>query len=165
MKTLVVYSSQSGNTRKLAEALYDSLEGEKTLRPVADAPPAADYDLVALGFWLQGGKPDSAATAYIRRMGGTDLFLFATHGAAANSPHVQDAMAHARDQATGARVRGSFSCQGAVAPMVLEKAAQKDPPPVWLKDAASAGGHPNAEDVRNLRKAFWETCGRLYRNH
>jgi flavodoxin len=31
MKTLVVYSSKTGNTRKLADAVFEALPGEKTL--------------------------------------------------------------------------------------------------------------------------------------
>jgi flavodoxin len=31
MKTLIVYSSQTGNTRKLAESVYAALPGEKEI--------------------------------------------------------------------------------------------------------------------------------------
>ena len=31
MKSLVVYSSQTGNTRKLAEAVFEMLSGDKAL--------------------------------------------------------------------------------------------------------------------------------------
>ncbi len=31
MKTLVVYSSKTGNTKKLASAVYESLKGEKEI--------------------------------------------------------------------------------------------------------------------------------------
>ena len=33
MKSLVVYSSQTGNTRKLAEAVFEALPGEKASIP------------------------------------------------------------------------------------------------------------------------------------
>ena len=50
MKSLVVYSSKSGNTRKLAEAVYAYLSGEKDIAAMADAPDPADYSFVAAGF-------------------------------------------------------------------------------------------------------------------
>ena len=45
MKSLIVYSSQSGNTQKLAQAVYDSLTGPKEMYAVGEAPDPADYDL------------------------------------------------------------------------------------------------------------------------
>ncbi len=45
MKSLIVYSSQSGNTQKLARAVYESLTGPKEMYAVAEAPDPADYDL------------------------------------------------------------------------------------------------------------------------
>ena len=45
MKSLIVYSSQSGNTKKLAQAVYESLTGEKEMVAVAEAPDPAGYDL------------------------------------------------------------------------------------------------------------------------
>ncbi len=57
MKSLIVYASQSGNTKKLATAVYDSLEGEKELCDVDQVPSGnLAYDLVAVGFWLQAGN-------------------------------------------------------------------------------------------------------------
>ncbi len=36
MKTLVTYMSQTGNTKKIAEAIYGELEGEKDIKPIAE---------------------------------------------------------------------------------------------------------------------------------
>lgn len=126
MKSLVVYSSKSGNTRKLAEALYNHLSGEKELCAMADAPDPAGYNFVALGFWLQGGQPDPDSQAYLAKLEeGQDLYLFATHGAATNSPHVRNAMNSAKAIAGKAHIIATFSCPGQVSEKVLEMAAKK----------------------------------------
>ena len=101
MKSLIVYSSQSGNTQKLAQAVYETLTGEKEMYTVSEAPDPAGYDFVALGFWLKTGKPDPKSTEYIGKIGKKPLFLFATHGAAAGSDHALKAMNHARSLAPG----------------------------------------------------------------
>lgn len=150
MKSLVVYSSQSGNTQKLAEAAYAALPGEKELMSVDEAPEPEGYDCVAVGFWLQAGKPDPKAAAYLARVKNTRLFLFATHGAAAGSAHARKAMDHARGLAPDASVIGTFSCQGEVNPKVLDKIRAKDPQPPWIQDAPGAVGHPGAEDIARL---------------
>ncbi len=67
MKSLVVYSSKSGNTKKLAEAVYKYLTGEKELCAVADAPDPSGYNFVAVRFWLQKGQPDPDSQAFEKR--------------------------------------------------------------------------------------------------
>ena len=151
MKSLIVYSSQSGNTRKLAQAVHAALPGPKEIYPVAEAPDPADYDFVALGFWLQAGKPDPKSAEYLGRIGKKSLFLFATHGAAAGSDHALSAQEAARSLAPAADMVGTYSCQGEVNPKVLEKAKSKPEPPVWIADADDAIGHPDAADIEVLK--------------
>lgn len=151
MKSLVVYSSQSGNTKKLAETVCQHLPNGALMCQVDDAPDPAGYDLVALGFWLQGGKPDPKSTAYLERLKGhKKIFLFATHGANPVSDHAQNAMAQARSLAQGAIVSGTFSCFGEVNPKVLEKVKTKPEPPAWIDDATDAVGHPDQSDLDRL---------------
>ena len=153
MTSLVVYSSQKGNTRKLAETIYEELAGEKEIYPVAHAPAPEGYDMVYVGFWLKAGKPDPDSSEYLEKFGtGAPLFLFGTHGAAAGSDHVKNAVEHARAIAKDAAVKGVFTCPGEVDPAVLEKVKQRSEPPEWIKDAPQAAGHPDDEDLVALRK-------------
>lgn len=151
MKTLVVYSSQGGNTRKLAETAFARLAGDKEIKPVAEAPDPAGYDVVVVAFWFQGNQPDPASQGYLKKCtGARRLFLLATHGAAADSDSARMGMNKARELAAGADIVGTFSCQGEVAAQALATAANKNPPPPWLKDADGAKGHPNNDDLYNL---------------
>lgn len=150
MKTLVVYSSQTGNTQKLAQAVHDLLGGERTLCPVGEAPDPAGFDLVVLGFWFQAGKPDPKSTAYLGKIDETNLFLVATHGAATNSDHAVKGMEQAEAMAPSANILGTFHCQGEVNPAFLEKARKKQPPPPWIGNAPEAAGHPDTTDLERL---------------
>ena len=154
MKALIVYSSQSGNTRKLAQSIYESLSMEKNMLPIEEALKPGEDEVLFLGFWLQGGKPDPKTAEYLAKVGKARLFLFATHGAAGNSKHAQDALAHAKSLAPSASFIGQFSCQGEVNPKVLEKVSKKSPPPPWIQDADGAVGHPDAQDESDLRAAI-----------
>jgi flavodoxin I len=157
MKTLIVYSSQTGNTEKLAKTVKDLLKGEKTFCPVAEAPDPRGFDLIALGFWLQAGKPDPNSATYLAKINRANLFLFATHGAAADSAHAHGAMEHARSLAPSARIVGTFSCQGEVNAAVLEKARAKEPQPPWIGDADTATGHPDRSDLERLTETLQAT--------
>jgi flavodoxin len=152
MKSLVVYSSQTGNTKKLAEAILLTIEGDKSIYRIDEAPDPAEFDLVCIGFWLMAGKPDPKSQEYLNKIKTQKLFLFATHGASSTSQHAQNAMTTAKNMTPEADIIGSFSCPGEVNPKVLEKVKAKPEPPVWLDDAPQAVGHPNEEDLANLTK-------------
>ena len=155
MKHLVVYSSQGGNTRKLAESAFSRLLEDKDIKAVSEAPDPAGYDVVIVGFWFQGGQPDAAGQAYLKKCTNVGkLFLMATHGAATESDQTKMGMNKARELAKGANIVGTFSCQGEVPEKVIESAANKDPQPPWLGDAESAKGHPDNDDLYNLSVAL-----------
>jgi len=150
MNSIIVYSSQTGNTKKLADTIYQTLPDEKTICKIEDAPDPSGFDLVCLGFWLMAGKPDPKSQEYLKKISNQKLFLFATHGASSQSQHVQQAMDTARKMAGDAEIIGSFNCPGEVNPKVLEKASAKPEQPVWLKDAPEAKGHPDDHDLERL---------------
>jgi len=155
MKSLIVYSSQSENTKKLADAIYKNLDGGKDIFPVDEAPSTEGYDLTFVGFWLMAGKPDPKSSEYLEKTGKDDrLFFFATHGAAAGSDHVKNAVNQATGLTNGSEIAGVFTCQGEVNPNVLEKVKQKPEPPVWINDADAAVGHPDEKDIAALIQAI-----------
>ena len=52
MKTLIVYSSKTGNTRKVAEAIHAVLPAGTDIFPVSEAPEPDAYDFVVVGYWV-----------------------------------------------------------------------------------------------------------------
>ncbi len=152
MKSLIIYSSKSGNTKKLADAVESFLPGEKICKSVEEKPGTEGFDLICLGFWFQAGKADPKATELLQGLKAqhTPLFIFATHGAAVDSEHARNGMKKAAELAARCRVIGTFNCQGEVSPGVLAKAQGMDQPPPWIKDAPQAVGHPNDGDIIRL---------------
>jgi flavodoxin len=153
MKTIIIYSSQTGNTLKLAKHIEKTLQGNDAMYAIDDAPVPGEKDIIFLGFWLQAGKPDMKTQQYLKQVKKQKLFLFCTHGAAVLSEHAQNGMKAAREMAPDADILGSFNCQGEVNPKVLEKAGSKPTPPIWLKDAPDAQGHPDDKDLDSLTSA------------
>lgn len=154
MKHLIVYSSNSGNTKKLAEEIFRQLPDDKDIKPVANAGDPAGYDVICVGFWFKGGQPDPSSQEFLKKCGHAKVFLFATHGAAAGSEHARMGMNKAIDLTGGATIAGTFSCPGEVPEKVIETASGKDPQPPWLKDAPAAKGHPNGNDFMSLSEAL-----------
>ncbi|MFC1978144.1 flavodoxin family protein [Chloroflexota bacterium] len=50
MKILVAYMSKSGNTKKVAEAIFEEISDEKELKTVDEVDSIAGYELTFLGF-------------------------------------------------------------------------------------------------------------------
>lgn len=154
MKALVVYSSKTGNTKKLAEALYSAVQFEKKIVSIADNPDPTEYDFVAVGFWLQEGQPDSATVDFLPKIGRKEVFLFTTHCAANNSDHAKNALKKAKELAAPARICAVFSCLGEASEKILEQASKENPQPSWLTDAPGAKGHPDEDDIRQFIHLF-----------
>ena len=52
MKSIVVYSSLTGNTKMVGEAIAEVLAPNCDIYKVEDNPDITGYDLVVVGFWV-----------------------------------------------------------------------------------------------------------------
>jgi len=89
MKAIVVYYTQTGNTKKIAEDIVDGLGEagtEAVLASIREVDPRKDlaaYDLIGLGSPVMILKEPSNVTAFIsamRQVDGKHGFAFCTHG-------------------------------------------------------------------------------------
>jgi flavodoxin len=160
MKTLLVYSSRTGNTETVARAVFETLPEPREIHAVAEAPPAEGYDFVVLGFWVDKGRPDEQAARYMATVRGKVVGLFGTLGAAPDSEHGLECVRRATEMAAGAnRVLGTFLCRGRIAPEVvaaMERHASDIHPmtPERIARIREAEGHPDETDLRNAREFF-----------
>ena len=60
MKTLVIYDSVHGNTRKIAEAIGEAVSGEVKVQRAGevDASRLKEFDLLFVGAPTHGGRPN-----------------------------------------------------------------------------------------------------------
>jgi len=80
MKVLVTYYSQTGNTEKVARAIYEAVTAQKEMKPVAQAA-AAGYDLVFCGFPVQAHSVPGKMAEFVKGLPkGQKTAFFATHG-------------------------------------------------------------------------------------
>lgn len=89
MKSLVIFYSQTGNTKIIAQAIRDGIEavtGQCDLKHIRDAKPEdwLDYDLVGVGCPIWGACPTTNLLCHIGDLppeaAGTHSFFFCTHG-------------------------------------------------------------------------------------
>jgi flavodoxin/NAD-dependent dihydropyrimidine dehydrogenase PreA subunit len=97
MKCIVIYFSQTGNTEKIAQAIFKGVRliaGHCDILPIKEANPKRlyEYDLIGVGSPVQDQEPPNV-TAFIhnlRFVGGKHAFSFCTHGTMGYvfNPHV-----------------------------------------------------------------------------
>ena len=79
MKILVTYSSKTGNTKKLAEGIYEGLgEMEKEILPMSEVKSLDAYDTVLAGYWVDKGGANEEAAAFLKEISGKKVGVFAT---------------------------------------------------------------------------------------
>ena len=79
MKALVLYSSETGRTKKLAEAVLSVLPANTDFLPMEEAPESFDdYDIVFAGIWFLNLKLDEKSRSLLPRLKAKKVALFAT---------------------------------------------------------------------------------------
>jgi len=83
MNACVLYFSQTGNTRKFAEAISDSLKIPAVFDITATEPSVVDdFDVIILGTPVHGFNPSKEALAFVERLpegNGKWAILFCTY--------------------------------------------------------------------------------------
>ena len=171
MNVLVTYFSQSGNTEKIAKAIYEEAAkaNKADLKKLADITPGdvAGYDVVFIGSPLHAGSlaaPVKECLGVLQASSGQKMAGFITHFAPAYPDQDMDKFAEpikAACKEKGIEYMGCFDCQGALAES-MHAAVQKK---LNMSDEQWAGmvkqmtGRPNEEDVTNAKACAKDVLG------
>ena len=162
MKALVAYYSETGNTKKLAQAIYDSLVIDKEMKPVQEAKNTAGYDIIFSGFPVQAHSVPPKAMNFITRLSkGQKVAFFSTHGSLRGGILPRQAFEHAVSLAVNANVLGHFGCRGQVKAEVLDALMKKLEHEAWVNEAQSAAGHPDEHDLADAKSFAAEMMAKI----
>jgi len=149
---LVAYYSLTGNTKKIAEAIFEALPQPKTIKPMADVQSLAEYDLIFAGFPVQSHSVPYKAERFLQSIPkGKKIALFSTHGSLTGSRLSREAIEHAVVVSSQAKLISTFSCRGKVSAQALEVLSRSPEHEAWVDMAASASTHPNEHDLEEAR--------------
>ena len=83
MKACILYFSQTGNTKKLAETIAEALEIDAVFDITLTEPTVVnDYEVIVLGTPVHGFSPSAESVAYVGKLpqgNGKQAALFCTH--------------------------------------------------------------------------------------
>ena len=151
-RTLVTYFTLTGNTKLVAEAIYEALPGEKEIRPMAEAGDLSPFGLIFAGFPVHSHSAPYRAEIFLKSIpAGKKVALFSTHGSVTGSRLSKEALEHASVLISTARLLGTYSCRGKVSMQALEVLMRSPEHEAWADMAASAATHPDAHDLEEAR--------------
>lgn len=165
MRYSIVYSSNTGNTRRLAEEIKKQLPaGELVYCGALDAA-ALQAEVLFVGFWTDKGSCDEKVAELLKQADGKTVYLFGTAGFGQSQQYFDQILARVRENLpAGAVYGGGFMCQGRMPQAVrsrYEAMQAKEPENARYKmlienfDAALA--HPNADDLE-AATAWAKSC-------
>ena len=153
MSYAIVFSSKTGNTRQLADALHASLPQEACCYFGGPASAALEADTLYVGFWTDKGHADETLTAFLQQLHGKQVFLFGTAGFGGDPAYFErilDAVQQAL--APDNTVFGRYMCQGKM-PMSVRQRYEQMNQTQLLENFDRALSHPDADDLARLVQA------------
>ena len=160
MNSLVVFSSLTGNTEKIARAIYDSMKFKKDIVSINEDFKLEQYDLIAIGYWVNKGTCDEKVEEIISSIHNKKIILFGTLGAKDSGNYYEKI----KDRVEGLinkdnEIIGHFLCQGKINERlterykeILKKNSTDEHIIEQLKNHEEASKHPNNEDIENVKK-------------
>lgn len=160
MSYAIVYSSQTGNTKMLAEAIRAVLPREDCIYFGPPSPEALKASFLYVGFWTDRGTCDARTAAFLKSLTSQKVFLFGTAGFGVSQDYFDKILQRACENLPKtAAVSGSYLCQGKMPLSVRQRyeALQQSPTPppniaMLLENFDRALQHPNEEDLQKLQE-------------
>lgn len=160
MKTLIAYSSKTGNTKKVGEAVLKAFPNGE-IRDISEVDHL-DYELIVVGTWIDKSTADTKALKFIETIKDKKTAFFYTLGAYPDSAHATDCTTNIKNlfEANNNEIIGHFHCQGAIDPKLigwmssLPAEHPHSPNPDRIKRWEDAKNHPNEQDFKMAEEAF-----------
>lgn len=154
MKVIVVYMSQTGNTKKVAEAIFEEIQAEKELKALDELDSLKGYDLAFVGFPIQIYGPAQPAKAFLEEhAGGKDIVLFITHASPEDDKLLIQWLDACRAAVVGGNVVGLFHCRGELSEKVADMMKSSGDPDLvaWAEERPKTLGQPDETRLERAR--------------
>jgi flavodoxin len=154
MKVLVAYFSQTGNTKKVAEAIFGELGEDAEIKALADVENLDDCDFAFIGFPIMGFGPAKQGKSFLEdHAAGKRIALFVTHAAPEDSEPLREWLARCEEAAADADLAGFFDCQGELAENIAGLLRESDDPELraFAEARSETIGQPDATRLDKAR--------------
>ncbi len=156
---LVVYESESGNTRKIAATIFSHLPGNsKDLIDITAGKTIPEAEVYFVGYCVHQGSCSMIVSDFLNSLSGKQIALFATCGTG-ESPNYYEQVEHSASAwiESDNKYLGAFICRGRMPQSVRKKIEGKKTPENaaqvdrLLQDFDSALSHPDSLDEEHAK--------------
>lgn len=160
MKSLIIYSSLSGNTEKIAMAIKDEVEDCEIISAKDFRPQMiTNFDVFYIGYWVDKGDCDMKSRGILESLNQQNIVLFGTLGAAENTAYYNLIKTYVEEHAKHQHILGHFLCQGKVSDTLIERYKEmlkKNPDDEHMKQQVAnyenGKSHPDEMDIINAKE-------------
>ena len=158
MKYAIIYSSKTGNTKLLADNIYETLNKDECIYFGEPDTKALDADRIYVGFWTDKGSCNEETAAFLKSVSNKELFLFGTAGFGEDQDYFDTVLKKtSKNISKDNKVIGSFMCQGKMPYSVRERYEKMKQSKIkipnidtLIKNFDKALSHPDSNDIENL---------------
>ena len=161
MKYSVVFSSKTGNTQQLANAITSLLPESDLIYFGSPSELALEADRFYVGFWTDKGHCNAEIADFLKHLKGKDIFLFGTAGFGGSAEYFKKILTTVEKYIDSSNtVIGSYMCQGRMPQSVRERyiKMKNSPLPIpnidkMIENFDNAVSHPDQTDLQRLKDA------------
>ena len=157
----IIFSSSTGNTKELADTIYETLPKEKCdYFGVSKEEPQSDK--VYIGFWTNQGNADKETLELLKKLKNKKIFLFGTAGFGGSDAYFEKILGQVKQSIDASNtVIGEYMCQGKMPQSVRERYMKMKENPehpanldLLIQNFDRALSHPDSEDLERLKKSL-----------
>ena len=156
----IVYSSSTGNTKKLADTIYAVLPKENCDYFGVPKEGGLYSEMLYIGFWTDKGNADKSTLTLLSTLKNKKIFLFGTAGFGGSEAYFQNILNRVKASIDPSNsVVGEYMCQGKMPQSVRERyqkmKAQPEHPAntdALIENFDRALSHPDARDLERLKE-------------
>lgn len=152
MKVLVTYMSKTGNTKKVADKVFNTLTGDKAITKLDITKDISTFDFIIIAFPIMNmGIPENV-NSYVRSMPkGKKIALCMTHAMSSNNPMLKKLLKTCIDATVNLTLIDYFHCQGELSKEVASYLKKNQDPKLRAFGEMQAGtiGYPGGKELND----------------
>ena len=158
----IIFSSLTGNTRKLADQIHEVLPAE-TCDYFGEAKgEEPSSEVLYVGFWTDKGNADGDSLKLLASLRNKKIFLFGTAGFGGSDAYFEKILGQVKQSIDASNtVIGEYMCQGKMPQSVRERYVKMKENPehpanldLLIQNFDRALSHPDSEDLERLKKSL-----------
>ena len=157
MSYAIVYSSRTGNTALLAQAIREALPQEACCYFGGPDAQALSAETIYVGFWTDKGTCDEQIARFLQSLTNQRVFLFGTAGFGGAAAYFEQILGRVKENlGTEVQMIGTYMCQGKMPQSVRDRyQAMEDSPrrTAMLQNFDRAISHPDEQDLAGIKAA------------